>query len=80
MQSGETLIGRRAQNLKRCGFGENDIRELKAVFRDLFNSDGTATNLAELRRLLAMPELSPQVRRVVDNLRKCLDDERSDRA
>ncbi len=72
--------GVNTQNLKRCGFGEDDIRELKAVFRDLFNSDGMAPDLAELRRLLEMPELGPQVRRVVDSLRKCLDDERGDRA
>ncbi|MBN1941901.1 MAG: hypothetical protein JW849_01275 [Phycisphaerae bacterium] len=32
--------GVNSHNLKACGFGEADIRELKRVFRDLFNGEG----------------------------------------
>ena len=68
--------GVNTQNLKRCGFGEDDIRELKAVFRDLFNGDGGEPNLVELSRLMETPELSPQVRRLVDRLRDFMDREK----
>ncbi len=44
--------GVNSHNLKACGFGEPDIRELKRVFRDLFNGDGFLDEdyLAKLRK------------------------------
>ena len=44
--------GVNSHNLKACGFGESDIRELKRVFRDLFNSDGQLNQdvLSKLRK------------------------------
>jgi UDP-N-acetylglucosamine acyltransferase len=46
------IRGVNSHNLKACGFGEADIRELKRVFRDLFNSDGNLDDevLARLRK------------------------------
>ncbi|MBN1553211.1 MAG: hypothetical protein JXA11_00580 [Phycisphaerae bacterium] len=44
--------GVNSHNLKACGFGDADIRALKRVFRDLFNSDGNLDEevLAKLRK------------------------------
>jgi len=44
--------GVNSHNLKACGFGEADIRELKRVFRDLFNGEGNLDEevLARLRK------------------------------
>jgi UDP-N-acetylglucosamine acyltransferase len=44
--------GVNSHNLKACGFGEADIRELKTVFRDLFNGEGNLNQevLAQLRK------------------------------
>lgn len=44
--------GVNSHNLKACGFGEADIRELKRVFRDLFNGEGNLDGevLARLRK------------------------------
>lgn len=44
--------GVNSHNLKACGFGEADIRALKRVFRDLFNSDGQLNKevLGKLRK------------------------------
>jgi UDP-N-acetylglucosamine acyltransferase len=56
--------GVNAEKLKRCGFGEDDIRALKEAFRDLFNGEGHAVDEEALARL-AGHSTNPHVRRLV---------------
>jgi UDP-N-acetylglucosamine acyltransferase len=61
--------GVNSNKLRRCGFGDEDIRALKEAFRDLFNgsADGLAPDV--LRRLSADATLNAHVRRVVEAMR-----------
>ena len=56
--------GVNSHNLKACGFGEADIRELKLVFRKLFNNTGQLDRdrLIQLRK---DRKASPHVKRLV---------------
>ncbi len=56
--------GVNSHNLKACGFGEADIRELKRVFRELFNSDGNLNEEA-LGRLRKDRQANPHVQTLV---------------
>jgi UDP-N-acetylglucosamine acyltransferase len=57
--------GVNTENLKRCGFGEDDIRRLKNAFRELFNgNEGYAVDEAVLGRLLADKQGNPHVSRL----------------
>ena len=38
-------------NLKRCGFGDDDVRAIKAAFRELFNGSSAGVNARALARL-----------------------------
>jgi len=61
--------GVNTHNLKACGFGEGDIRELKRVFRDLFNG-GDHLNEKVLAELDAQENLNVYVRKVVDTIKQ----------
>jgi UDP-N-acetylglucosamine acyltransferase len=61
--------GVNSNKLRRCGFGEEDIRALKEAFRDLFNGVADAPDPRVLRKLDADASLNPHVRRVVEALR-----------
>lgn len=39
------------ENLRRCGFSDDDIREIKSAFRELFNGSGGPANQQVLARL-----------------------------
>jgi len=60
--------GVNSNKLRRCGFGDEDIRALKEAFRDLFNGDAEGPDARALRRLEADGSLNPHVRRVVEAL------------
>ncbi len=60
--------GVNSHNLKRCGFGEDDIRELKQVFRKLFNGEGRQVNEAALRELMERPKPGRYVQLLLDAL------------
>jgi len=62
--------GVNSNKLRRCGFGDDDIRALKEAFRDLFNGATEAADPEVLRRLEADASLNPHVRRVVEALRE----------
>jgi len=51
-------------NLKRCGFGDDDIRAIKSAFRDLYNGSSNAPRPEALSRLLK--ESNPYVRRLAE--------------
>jgi len=51
-------------NLKRCGFGDDDIRAIKTAFRELFNGSTGEVDQAVLARLAAAE--NPHVRRLVE--------------
>ncbi|MCK5114614.1 MAG: hypothetical protein KAR11_07630 [Phycisphaerae bacterium] len=55
--------GVNTHNLKACGFGEQDIRALKKVFRELFNGKGFAD--AEVLAALSKNRKTPQVVKVL---------------
>ena len=59
--------GINAEKLKRCGFGEDDIRALKDAVRDLFDDQGAAINEEALRRY-ATASANPHVRRLVESI------------
>lgn len=42
--------GVNTEGLKRCGFGEDDIRSLKEAFREIFNGEGASANEDALAR------------------------------
>ena len=62
--------GVNAENLKRCGFGAEDIHALKNAFRELFNGSEEQVNLAVVDKLLADPQANGQVRRLGEALRR----------
>ena len=45
--------GVNAENLHRCGFGDDTIREIKSAFRELYDGTGREVDPAVLSRLLA---------------------------
>lgn len=55
-------------NLRRCGFGEDDIRALKSAFRELFNGVGPEINTEVLERLKNTPGANPYVARLIEAL------------
>ncbi len=56
--------GVNAEKLKRCGFGEDDIRSLKEAFRELFDGEGSLADDEAVARL-SNPASNPHVRRLV---------------
>lgn len=56
--------GVNAEKLKRCGFGEDDIRALKEAFRELFDGEGSTADEEAISRL-SSPASNPHVRRLV---------------
>jgi len=64
--------GVNTENLRRCGFAEDDIRALKDVFRELFNGQGPGVDKEVLCRLLALPASNPHVRLLVETINTSL--------
>jgi UDP-N-acetylglucosamine acyltransferase len=60
--------GVNTHNLRRCGFGQADIRALKSAFRELFNGTDEQVNTEALEKLAAPPPTNPHVRRLIDAL------------
>ncbi len=61
--------GVNAENLRRCGFGDRDIRALKDAFREMYNGAGGRPNAKAVARLLERTDLNPHVLRAVEALR-----------
>lgn len=62
--------GVNTENLRRCAFGEDDIRALKRVFRDLFNGTGGEANARALKKLTKKPSANPHIRRLVEAVQR----------
>jgi UDP-N-acetylglucosamine acyltransferase len=60
--------GVNTENLRRCGFGDDDIRALKTAFRDLFNGVEGAASDEVLPRLLHHE--NPHVRQLAEAVRR----------
>ena len=60
--------GVNSEKLRRCGFGDDDIRALKEAFRELFNGTGAEPDFESLDRLSLAPSLNPHVRRLIQTL------------
>ncbi|HUS47517.1 MAG TPA: hypothetical protein VM098_05330 [Phycisphaerae bacterium] len=61
--------GVNAENLKRCGFGDQDIRALKEAFRELFNGSSAQADAAAIARLESQGQLNPHVRGLIEAVR-----------
>lgn len=64
--------GVNTHNLRRCGFGQADIRALKTAFRDLYNGAGRGVNRDVLDALLGEAESPPPVRRLAQAIHQGL--------
>ncbi len=58
--------GVNTRNLKRCGFGNDDIRAIKSAFRELFNGAAGSVNQDALEKFLNDP--NPHVRRLAESV------------
>jgi len=58
--------GVNTQNLKRCGFCDDDIQALKDAFREIFNGQCEGPNEQAIARMLAETNLNPRIRRLID--------------
>ena len=61
--------GVNSHNLKQCGFGEDDIRQLKRIFREVFNGNGTMKPQAVDSLQDAVAD-NPHLAKLADYLRK----------
>jgi UDP-N-acetylglucosamine acyltransferase len=59
--------GVNTENLRRCGFGDDDIRALRDAFRQLFNGSTGQPDDKLVRKLLAQKELNHHVRRMLES-------------
>ncbi len=59
--------GVNAENLRRCGFGENDIRDLKSAFREIFTGPDDSPDPVVLRRMLS-DQAGPHLRRLAESI------------
>jgi UDP-N-acetylglucosamine acyltransferase len=64
--------GVNTQNLHRCGFGDDDIRQLKAAFHELYRTSDTNPDQTALRRMLDQPQENHCVRRLLQALQRSL--------
>lgn len=62
--------GVNAQNLKRCGFDESAIADLKDAFRGLFNGEGGPVDPELIEELASREPLAEPVRYLLDFLRR----------
>ncbi|MCJ7544130.1 MAG: hypothetical protein MUP47_06130 [Phycisphaerae bacterium] len=61
--------GVNSEKLRRCGFGDEDVRALKDAFREVFNHTGARVDEAAVERLAGQANLNSHVRRLVEALR-----------
>jgi len=60
--------GVNTENLKRCGFGQDDIRAIKAAFRELFNGTAEFAGEKVLSRMLSDDNV--HIRRLAEAVRR----------
>ena len=78
MGSPYRVRGVNSENLRRCGFGDDDIRSLKETFRELFSSQQIEADIGVLKRLSKQPNLNPHVQQLLDAVQAGLDRRRED--
>ena len=61
--------GVNAENLKRCGFGDQDIRALKDALRELYDGSTSKADPAALARLDSDKNINPHVRTLIQAVR-----------
>jgi len=64
MGSPYRVRGVNTENLRRCGFDQDDIKLLKQAFRELFNGAGETADPAIARRLMEEHAANPQIARL----------------
>jgi len=60
--------GVNAENLRRCGFDDRDVRALKNAFRELYGGAASDPERRVVDRLQEQRDLNPHVRRLLDAL------------
>jgi UDP-N-acetylglucosamine acyltransferase len=61
--------GANSHNLKICGFGDDDIRDLKHAFREIYNGGGVVAKEEVLTRLLREDSTNPNVKELCEAIR-----------
>ena len=61
--------GVNAENLRRCGFGDDDIRALKNAFRELFNDTNDPCDAEVIRRLKKLAGTNPHVMQLIQSIK-----------
>jgi acyl-[acyl carrier protein]--UDP-N-acetylglucosamine O-acyltransferase len=73
------IRGVNSENLKRCGFADEDIRAIKKAFRMLFNgSGGESINADALAELLACDDTNGHVKLFAEAVRRELESQEPD--
>ncbi len=62
--------GINTHNLQQCGFGKDDIRDLKHAYREIYDGDRREPNRRVLARMLADKKLNQLVRRAAEAIAK----------
>jgi len=60
--------GVNSERLRRCGFGDDDIRALKEAFRQLYNGSADQINEPALRKMQDRKDLNPHVVRLIEHI------------
>ncbi|HUT59676.1 MAG TPA: hypothetical protein VNA25_17660 [Phycisphaerae bacterium] len=61
--------GVNAQNLKRCGFGDEDIKALKQAFHAVFNGQDDQPSEKAIRKLSRARDINPRVAKLLEAIR-----------
>lgn len=57
--------GVNTENLRRCGFGDDDIRQLKSAFREIYNGSGENADIAVVKRIQSDSSANEHLKRLV---------------
>jgi UDP-N-acetylglucosamine acyltransferase len=62
--------GVNTQNLKRCGFGEEDIQALKQAFHEIYSGEDGHPNEEAIAKIARLPKANPHVLKLLETVRR----------
>jgi UDP-N-acetylglucosamine acyltransferase len=62
--------GVNTQNLKRCGFGEEDIQALKQAFHEIYSGEDGHPNEEAIAKIARSPKVNPHVLKFLETVRR----------